>query len=96
MMTFDVTHVEDGEKFEVFADSRDVLVWERTSKTQEKYIHLLSELNMVGMYRLCWIAARRLDLIDAAVKLPEFELEHTLHFGRDDVVPTSGEVSADE
>lgn len=94
MITFDV-EPEDGEPFEVKADSRDVVVWEKTSRTGEKYIELISEMRMAALYRLCHIAAKRLGLTDC--RLDEFEKTYILHFAHEEAVPpTPGEVSKDE
>jgi hypothetical protein len=91
VITFDV-EPEDAESFEVKADSRDVVVWEKTSRTGEKYLELLSEMRMAALYRLCHIAAKRQGLVDC--KLDQFEKDYILHFAHEDVVPpTRGEVS---
>lgn len=101
MITFDV-EPDDGAKFEVKADSRDVVVWEKTSRTNERYIELLADMRMTALYRLCHIAARRQGLVDC--KLDQFEKDYVLHFQhlggkpdlKEDADPTPGEVSADE
>jgi hypothetical protein len=94
VITFDV-EPEDGEQFEVKADSRDVVVWEKTSRTNERYLELISNMRMSAMYRLCHIAARRQGLVDC--KLDEFEKDYILHFATEDVVtPTQAEVSNEE
>lgn len=88
MITFDV-EPDDGDKFEVKADSRDVLVWEKTSRSNEKFMELLSTLSMPGMYRLAHIASKRQGHFEGS--LAEFEKTCVLHFNEDKVVPTSGE-----
>jgi hypothetical protein len=93
-MVFDVEPADGGERFEVRADSRDVVVWEKTSRTNERYVELLSEMRMTALYRLCHIAGRRQSIVDC--KLPEFEQEFILHFAHEEtVIPTPGGVSSD-
>lgn len=101
MITFDV-EPEDGDRFEVKADSRDVVVWEKTSRSNERYIELLTDMRLTALYRLCHIAAKRQGLVDC--KLAEFEKDYILHFKhlggqpdvKEDADPTPGEVSPDE
>lgn len=92
MFTFTLTP-DDGEDLSVKADSRDVLVWEKTSRSNERYVDLLTELSMVKLYRLAHIAAKRQGV--PVGKLADFEASYVLAIETEEVVPTSGEVSSD-
>ncbi|MEQ4301592.1 hypothetical protein ABNF97_09395 [Plantactinospora sp. B6F1] len=74
MFTFEVTP-DNGDPYQVTAGSRDVLHWERTTKG--KSVGALSEaenFHMADMFKLAWIASRRLSLF--AGDLKEFEAAH--------------------
>ncbi len=60
---------DGGESFNVDANSRDVLVWERT--TRGSYANLMRNQQMADLYRIAHIAARRLGLYEG--DLPTFE-----------------------
>lgn len=92
MFTFTLTD-EAGDTTEVKADSRDVLVWEKTSKSNERYITMLTEMSMVKFYRLAHIAAKRQGLVDC--KLAEFETTYLLELEHQAVLPTSAGVSSE-
>lgn len=53
---------DNAEPYEVVADSRDVYVWEKTSRNGITIDRLLESLSMVELYRLAHIAARRQQL----------------------------------
>jgi len=83
----------DGERFEFAADSRHVLVWEKTSKKNETFVQLISEMNMVALYRLAHITARQMDLPIPSDR-GEFERDWVLDFAQENAsVPIPGAVS---
>ncbi|HEV7649386.1 MAG TPA: hypothetical protein VGP26_14630 [Actinophytocola sp.] len=90
MFTFKLTD-EAGEETEVKADSRDVLVWEKTSKSNERYIDLLTEMSLVKFYRLAHIAAKRQGVVTG--KLADFETDYVLELDHEDVLPTNAGVT---
>lgn len=92
MFTFTLTD-EDDEKTELKADSRDVLVWEKTSRSDERYVHLLVEMSMVRFYRLAHIAAKRQGLVSGPLK--DFEDKYRLDVHTETVRPTNAEVSSE-
>lgn len=92
MFTFKLTD-EAGESTEVQADSRDVLVWEKTSRSNERYVELLTELSMVKLYRLAHIAAKRQSVFSG--KLADFETTYVLGIETEEVVPTDAGVSTE-
>jgi hypothetical protein len=80
MFTFTLTP-EDGDTFEVAADSRDVLQWEKRNKGATLK-RLLEELAMADLYKVAYIAARRLRTFDGTPD--EFESTVTLDFDVED------------
>ena len=93
MFTFTLTD-EAGEETTVKADSRDVLVWEKTSRSNETYVGLLTDLAMTKLYRLAHIAAKRQGVYDG--KLADFETAYVLDIDQEETNPTQGEASSDE
>ena len=90
MITFEITEVETGETTELKADSRDVLVWEKTSRSNETYIDLITGMSLVKFYRLAHIAAKRQDLFSG--KLADFEQKFLLTLPiEEEVLPTQGD-----
>lgn len=85
MYTFSV-QPDDGEAFEVKADSRDVLAWERKTKQTTRY--LLDKLPMLELYRIAHLAATRTGVFDG--DLAQFESTCALKLKEepDDVDPT--------
>lgn len=92
MFTFTLTDPDVGDPIEVKADSRDVLRWERTSESGERYMDLLAEMSMAKFYRLAHIAARRLKVFNG--DLDEFEATYVLELEHEAVRPTSGDPSS--
>jgi len=90
VFTFTLTD-EAGEATEVKADSRDVLVWEKTSRSNERYVELLTELSMTKLYRLAHIAAKREGVFTG--KLADFETTYVLSIETEEAVPTKAEAS---
>lgn len=75
-----VVQPDEGDKFEVTADSRDVLVWER-QKSGRSVAKLLAETHIADAYGLAYIASKRLGHIDCSPK--EFEEQHRLILGQE-------------
>ena len=51
---------DDGDPYEVVADSRDIYVWEKTTPNKQcSLATVLEEMRFLELYRICWIAARR-------------------------------------
>lgn len=74
---------DGGERFDLTADSRDVLVWERTAKGKVRSVgELVESKSFVEFYRLAHIAAKRQGVFDG--DLAEFEATHALEVGDDD------------
>ncbi|GHG97574.1 hypothetical protein ACFORH_42980 [Amycolatopsis roodepoortensis] len=68
---------EDGAPFEVDADSRDVLQWEKRNKGATLK-RLLEELAMADLYKVAYIAAKRQNKFDGTPD--EFEASVVLDF----------------
>lgn len=68
----------------VEADSRDVLRWEK-ARNGRSAAKLLAEPNIVDSYVLCYLTARRQELVDCSPN--EFEEKYVLLFGTDVKVP---------
>lgn len=85
---------ESGESVTVEADSRDLLRWEKSSDSQERYTDLLSphRRSMARFYRLAHIAARRQGLTDGGT-LADFENQYTLDVDTEEPTPMSAELS---
>lgn len=95
MITFEITEVESGETTELKADSRDVLVWEKTSRSNETYIELITGMSMAKFYRLAHIAAKRQEVFTG--KLADFENAYLLTLPvEEEVVPTQGDPTSEE
>lgn len=83
-----------GDPFTVEATSRDVVVWEKTGKGRS-FSALMDDLRMGEMYRLAWIASRRLGLYRG--ELSEFETTVDLEFDVEEAPdPTPPGASTDE
>lgn len=54
---------DDGSAFELVADTRDVLVWEKTAKGRTMK-NLMEDIAITDMYRIAYIAAKRQGLYD--------------------------------
>ena len=85
---FDFTVTPDSaEPYEVTAGSRDVLVWERTTKGAS--LASLAEGMKIGdMYRIAHIASRRLGLFDSDLKTFEETCEIESADATDEPDPT--------
>jgi hypothetical protein len=86
---------DDDEVMTVVADSRDVVRWEHTSESDEKYTDLVltRARSLSRFYRLAHIAARRQGLIDK-VSVTDFEKRYRLDVtAQEKPRPTNAEVS---
>ncbi|MHA6626883.1 hypothetical protein ACU61A_15720 [Pseudonocardia sichuanensis] len=79
MFTFTVDP-DEGERFQVTAKARDVLVWER-QKPGRSITKLLAETHLTDAYALAHIALKREERIE--IPLREFETTHDLALGVD-------------
>lgn len=84
---------DSGESVTMEADSRDVVRWEKSSDSDERYTDLLLSRarSMTRFYRLAHIAARRQGIADCT--LADFEKRYTLDVTTDEPRPTNAEVS---
>ncbi|WP_290055663.1 hypothetical protein [Amycolatopsis solani] len=80
MFIFTITP-EDGEPFDVKADSRDVLQWEKRNKGASLK-RLLEHLAMEDLYKVAYIACKRLKKFSGDPE--EFEASYTLDFEVED------------
>lgn len=88
MFTFTVQSVDDGEQWQVTADSRDVVMWEKAHKGRTMKT-LTENPSMTAYYELAHFAAKRQRLYNGS--LNDFIDGHQLVFTvEDDVDPTSG------
>ena len=69
---------DGGDRYTVTADSRDVYVWEKTSRDKVSFQQLMETLQMTEMYRLAHIASRRQGMFSGT--LDEFAAGCILHF----------------
>lgn len=86
-----------GEEHYITADSRDVLVWEKTSRTDETMADLIRAMSVSKYYRLAHISARRQDL-PVPKDRAEFETSWQVDLGEapeDDDTPTPGDPSTE-
>jgi hypothetical protein len=66
---------DDGDVWRVTAESRDVLVWERT--TRDRFASL-ENISMADLYHLAWLASRRLGHLNGSTTLKQFEESYTI------------------
>jgi len=71
---------EDGEKFSVKATARDVLAWEKTTKSASLKA-LMEDLRISDLYKVAFHAARRTGQF--AGTMQEFERDCDLEFDLD-------------
>lgn len=79
MITFTVAP-ESGDPYEVTATSRDVYVWEKTSKGRSMS-QLRADVRIEDLYRLAHLASKRLQLFTGS--LEEFTESCDLEFEED-------------
>jgi hypothetical protein len=70
MITLKVTP-DGGESYEVTATSRDVLVWEKTTKGNKSFVDLVQSPNLVDLFKVAHIASWRQGLFTG--NFQEFE-----------------------
>src|SRR6266545_395476 len=78
---------DDGDAYELVADSRDIYRWEKSNRGKTVG-QLLDDMNMTDLYDLAWRAARRLGHFDGT--LAEFVDSCAIknHYDEEDVDPT--------
>lgn len=81
MIDFSV-RFDDREGYEVTADSRDVYVFEKTSKQGRTLNDLIDGKSFVDLYRLCHIASKRQGLTGLSEE--EFAERAMIELGGDD------------
>lgn len=81
MFTFTVDPVDGGDRFELTADSRDVLQWERQKAGRSVTKLLLEGASLIDAYSMAYIAAKREGLITCSPR--EFEETHKLMLGQE-------------
>lgn len=95
MITFEITDTETDETTELVADSRDVLVWEKTSRSNETYIELVTSMSLQKFYRLAAIAAKRQGVFTG--KPADFESRFLLTLPvEEETLPTQGDPTSAE
>jgi hypothetical protein len=76
------THKDDNGKVETFAnDSRDIFVWETTDKQGRGFLAPFTKgeaPRVVDLYRLAWITAKRLELIDKSTAFDAYANGYTI------------------
>jgi hypothetical protein len=70
MITLKVTP-DGAEAYSVTATSRDVLTWEKTTKGNKSFLNLITEPNLIDLYRVAHLASWRQGLF--AGNFQEFE-----------------------
>lgn len=78
---------DDGETWEIVADSRDIYMWEKSNKGAS-FAKLKDDLHMGDLYAVAWTAARRQQLVPMGTTLADFADAHQLEF---DTNTTPGE-----
>jgi hypothetical protein len=68
---------DDGDVWRVTAESRDILVWERTGRGNV-FAELAESPSMTAMYHLAWLASRRLGHLNGSTTLKQFEESYTI------------------
>lgn len=76
---------DGGEEFDVKAGTRDILLWERTSRGKS-FSKLMNDLNMGDLYSLAHMACKRQQLYTGS--LAEFEEGCELVFEVEEPDPT--------
>ena len=87
MISFDFTHTDENGAADTFAnDSRDLFVWESTDKAGRAFLETFADgrPRMVDLYKLAWITARRLELIDRKLALDDYAHQYRLEVDSDE------------
>lgn len=90
---------DGGEKYEVTATSRDIVVWEKRTASGKggprSFAQLMSDLRMTDMYIIAHVASKRLGLFEGSQA--DFEQGVDLEFDiEEEPDPTPPEASTDE
>lgn len=77
---------DNGEPYKLTAESRDIYVWEKTTKSGKVFNEAVANTSMIDCYEMAHIAARRQGLIPRDVTLQQFVDMHNLegYNGADD------------
>lgn len=70
---------DDGDVWEVVADSRDIYMWEKSTKGAS-FAKLKDDLHMGDLYAVAWVAARRQKLVGQGETLADFAEAYQLEF----------------
>lgn len=76
---FEITVTPDGGKsFEITADSRDVMLWEKLNqKSGASLGRLANDPRITDLYKIAWFACKRLGLIKG-IESEEFQTDYTI------------------
>lgn len=85
---------EDGDRFEVTADSRDIYTWEKRHKKGKTFQQLMNDLAMVDLYDIAYVAAKRERLVDGT--LDQFVKQCVLDFQVDEAPDPTQSAASDE
>lgn len=76
---------DDGDPYEVTAQARDVLTWEKTTKGNKTFLDLMSSPDMQALYKLAHIASWRQGL--TTLTFQQFEASVDVMFEEDEQEP---------
>lgn len=69
---------DGGEQFVITADSRDVMLWEKTNaKSGASLGRLANDPRITDMYKIAWFACKRLGLLKG-VEAEEFQVNYSI------------------
>lgn len=86
MFTFMIKD-DDGHELKFVSDSRDIAMWERTTKGAtmgQLASNDGADMSFVALYKIAWFAARRQLLIPSDMTLPDFERKYAIELEDDD------------
>lgn len=86
MFTFKITP-EAGDPYEVRANTRDVLVWEKSTRDRTMG-QLMQDMSLVDLYKIAHIAARREGLCEDTLSEFQASCDLTLEEGEEEPNPT--------
>jgi hypothetical protein len=97
MITLLVTP-DGGDPYKVTATSRDVLMWEKTTKGEKSFVDLINEPNLTDLYRVAHLACFRQGLFTGNYQAFEDSCEVTGTGDMEDEEPdpTQSAASADD
>jgi hypothetical protein len=73
VLKFTITPTDGRERYSLRATSRDILMWERTTKGGRTMGQLLNDLPVADLYKVARFAAIRQGLISSEVTVAEWE-----------------------